>query len=90
MVEITPPRRSLGRDWVSVSPSRLTPEMWQRAALAADETKFLELRLDSLAFPGLKDFLAAHRDVTAIATSGCKEAGGHFRPPYRPARNQSR
>ncbi len=89
MVEITSapavPRPRLGKLCVAIQAA--TPaEMWQRAASAADETKFLELRLDSLAkpataLPGLKDFLAAHRDVTAIATLRRKEAGGHFVGP---------
>jgi 3-dehydroquinate dehydratase / shikimate dehydrogenase len=52
-----------------------------RGALA--DSKFLEFRLDSLpkpaaALPQLKEFLAEHRDVTAIATCRRKEFGGNF------------
>jgi 3-dehydroquinate dehydratase/shikimate dehydrogenase len=46
--------------------------MMERAEAALRDSKFLEFRLDSLpnpaALPKLKEFLAAHRDVTAIAT----------------------
>lgn len=48
------------------------------------DNSFIEIRLDylskpALVFPKLKQFFAAHRDVTAIAT--CRRAvnGGHFR-----------
>ncbi|PYV48490.1 MAG: shikimate dehydrogenase [Acidobacteria bacterium] len=48
------------------------------------DNSFIEIRLDylskpALAFPRLKQFFAAHRDITAIAT--CRRAvnGGHFR-----------
>src|SRR5689334_21443397 len=48
------------------------------------DNSFIEIRLDYLAkpalvLPKLKQFFAAHRDVTAIAT--CRRAvnGGHFR-----------
>src|ERR1035438_6089551 len=58
-------------------------EMLERAASALADSKFLEFRLDSLAkpaaaLPGLKEFLADHRDVTAIATCQQKAHGGHF------------
>ncbi len=58
-------------------------EMMERAAKALKQAKFLELRLDSLAQPGtvlsaVEDFLAEHRDVTAIATCRRKTHGGNF------------
>ena len=70
MVEIVPPasvpRPRLGELCVAIQAS--TPaEMWPRAATAAVDAKFLELRLDTLpkplaAIPGLQEFLASHRD----------------------------
>jgi 3-dehydroquinate dehydratase / shikimate dehydrogenase len=59
------------------------PELIERAEAALADAKFLEFRLDSLpkpatALPDLRDFLAAHRDVTAIATCRRKLFGGHF------------
>ena len=77
-----PSRPRLGKLCVAIQGT--TPdEIWQRAASVADETHFVEFRLDSLpkppaALPGLKDFLSAHRDVTAIATCRRKQFGGHF------------
>jgi 3-dehydroquinate dehydratase/shikimate dehydrogenase len=58
-------------------------ELIERAEAALADTKFLEFRLDSLpkpvtALPNLRDFLATHRDVTAIATCRRKLFGGHF------------
>ena len=58
-------------------------EMLERAEAALRDSKFLEFRLDSLskpaaALPMLRDFLAAHRDVTAIATCRRKPFGGNF------------
>jgi 3-dehydroquinate dehydratase/shikimate dehydrogenase len=58
-------------------------ELFGRAEAALKDAHFLELRLDSLAkpataLPQLRKFLAAHRDVTAIATCRRKEFGGHF------------
>ncbi|MGD0627863.1 MAG: shikimate dehydrogenase [Terracidiphilus sp.] len=58
-------------------------EMVERAIAALADTKFIEFRLDSLAkpveaLPALKEFLSAHRDVTAIATCRRKHFGGHF------------
>ncbi len=74
------PRLRVGKLCVAIQGA--TPaEMWERAA--AQETKFVEFRLDALpkpasALPGLKEFLAGHRDVTAIATCRRKQFGGHF------------
>jgi len=74
------PRLRVGKLCVAIQGA--TPaEMWERAG--AQETKFIEFRLDALpkpasALPGLKEFLAGHRDVTAIATCRRKQFGGHF------------
>ena len=76
------PRSRLARLCVAIQGS--TPaELFSRAEAALKEAHFLELRLDSLpkpaaALPKLKDFLAAHRDVTAIGTCRRKDHGGHF------------
>jgi 3-dehydroquinate dehydratase/shikimate dehydrogenase len=76
------PRPRLGKLCVAIQAT--TPaEMWERGTTAAEETKFLEFRLDALAkpaaaLPGLKDFLAAHRDVSSIVTCRRKAFGGHF------------
>jgi 3-dehydroquinate dehydratase/shikimate dehydrogenase len=58
-------------------------EMVERAAAALADARFLEFRLDSLAkpaaaLPKIKEFLEAHRDVTAIATCRRKAHGGSF------------
>ena len=79
------PRMRLGKLCVAIQGT--TPdELWKRALAVAPETRFVEFRLDSLAkpaaaLPGLKDFLAAHRDFTAIATCRRKEFGGQFTGP---------
>jgi 3-dehydroquinate dehydratase/shikimate dehydrogenase len=57
--------------------------MMERAAAALADSRFLEFRLDSLAkpaaaLPKIKEFLAANRDVIAIATCRRKQFGGHF------------
>jgi 3-dehydroquinate dehydratase / shikimate dehydrogenase len=58
-------------------------ELMERAKSALAESRFIELRLDSLpkpaaAIPKLKQFLADHRDATLIATCRRKQFGGHF------------
>lgn len=58
-------------------------ELIDRAEAALKDTRFVELRLDSLpkplnAIPYLKQFLSEHRDMTAIATCRRKEYGGNF------------
>src|SRR5580704_16290489 len=58
-------------------------EIFARAESAVKDAKFLEFRLDSLSKPAaaispMKEFLAGHRDVTAIATCRRKEFGGSF------------
>jgi 3-dehydroquinate dehydratase / shikimate dehydrogenase len=59
------------------------PEMLDRAEAALADSRFLELRLDSLPKPAavldkLKKFLDQHRDVIAIATCRRKAHGGNF------------
>ncbi len=63
----------------AASPSELT----ERAETALRDSKFLEFRLDFLpkpaaTLPSLKQFFAAHRDATAIATCRRKKNGGRF------------
>jgi 3-dehydroquinate dehydratase / shikimate dehydrogenase len=58
-------------------------ELMERAETALKDSKFLEFRLDSLPKPAsslvyLKQFLAEHREVTAIATCRRKAFGGGF------------
>jgi 3-dehydroquinate dehydratase/shikimate dehydrogenase len=58
-------------------------ELMERAEGALADSKFLELRLDSLpkplaVLPKVKEFLDGHRDVTVIATCRRKEFGGSF------------
>jgi 3-dehydroquinate dehydratase/shikimate dehydrogenase len=58
-------------------------ELIERAEAALTDSKFLEFRLDTLpkpasALPKVKEFLAAHRDTTVIATCRRKHFGGHF------------
>jgi 3-dehydroquinate dehydratase/shikimate dehydrogenase len=82
---IPPPavlRLRLGKVCVAVqggSPAELV----ERAEAALKDSKFLEFRLDSLpkpaaALPRLKEFLAEHREVTAIATCRRRNNGGNF------------
>jgi 3-dehydroquinate dehydratase/shikimate dehydrogenase len=76
------PRLHLGKLCVAIQAS--TPaELMEHAERAFQETKFLEFRLDFLPrpaalLPDLKEFLAGHRDATAIATCRRKDNGGHF------------
>jgi 3-dehydroquinate dehydratase/shikimate dehydrogenase len=61
-------------------------ELMERAEAEVKDFRFLEFRLDSLprpavALPYLKQFLAEHRDVTAIATCRRKPLGGGFDGP---------
>lgn len=58
-------------------------ELIERAQMALADSKFLEFRLDSLAkpaaaLPKVAEFLAAHRDVTVIATCRRAPNGGNF------------
>ncbi len=58
-------------------------EMIDRAKAALKDSAFMEFRLDSLSKPAtalapIKEFLAAHREVVAIATCRRKQFGGQF------------
>ncbi len=58
-------------------------ELLERANTALRDSTFFEFRLDFLpkpllALPKIKEFLAAHREVTAIATCRRKANGGGF------------
>lgn len=76
------PRLRLGKLCVAIQAA--TPQqMWARAQTAADETHFVEFRLDSLpkpaaALPGLHSLLASRRDLSSIATCRRKAHGGSF------------
>ncbi len=76
------PRLRVGRLCVAIQANSVA-ELIERADAALADSKFLEFRLDSLAksaaaLPRLKEFLAAHREVTAIATCRRKQFGGGF------------
>ena len=75
-------RPRLGRLCIAVQ-GATAAELFARAEAALKDARFVELRLDSVAkpaaaLPQLRSFLAAHRDVTAIATCRRKENGGKF------------
>ena len=78
----TGPRMRVGKVCVAVQGS--TPaELLSRAEAAISDVRFIELRLDAIAkpaaaLPKVKEFLAEHRDVLAIATCRRKAAGGGF------------
>ena len=78
----TVPRLRLPKLCVSLQGA--TPaELFARAEAVLNETRFLEFRLDLLAkpaaaLPQLKELLARHRDVMALATCRRKEHGGGF------------
>lgn len=79
------PRLRLGKVCVAIkggSPA----ELMERSELALKDSHFLEFRLDSLLkplaiLPYLRQFLAEHRNVTAIATCRRKSFGGGFDGP---------
>ena len=76
------PRLRPGKLCVAIQ-AETPAEMMERATAALGDAKFLEFRLDSLAKPAggllkVKEFLAEHRDVTAVATCRRKENTGHF------------
>ena len=80
-----PPRLRLGKLCVALQASS-PAELMDAAEAASKHFKFLELRLDSLskpasALPYVKQFLAEHKDVTAIATCRRKAHGGGFDGP---------
>jgi 3-dehydroquinate dehydratase/shikimate dehydrogenase len=76
------PRLRVGKVCVAIqggSPA----ELMERAETALKDSRFLEFRLDFLpkplaVLPYLRQFLAEHRDVTAIATCRRKAFGGGF------------
>ncbi len=75
-------RLRLGKMCVAIQGSSPN-ELLERAEAALKDSHFLEFRLDLLpkppaALPRLKEFLAAHREVTAIATCRRKGNGGGF------------
>ena len=76
------PRLHLGKICVAIQ-AQTPAEMLERAEKALEDTRFLEFRLDSLhrpsaVLPELGTFMAAHRDVAAIATCRRKDNGGNF------------
>ena len=76
------PRARLARLCVAVQ-GATAAELLGRAEAVLKDAHFLEFRLDSLAkppaaLPQLRNFLATHRDVTAIATCRRKQSGGSF------------
>ncbi|MGI8771483.1 MAG: shikimate dehydrogenase [Acidobacteriaceae bacterium] len=75
-------RGRMGRVCIAVTGSSVV-EMLERAAAAASDYPFLELRLDYLnnplaALPKLKQFLEERSDLVAIATCRRTEGGGRF------------
>jgi 3-dehydroquinate dehydratase/shikimate dehydrogenase len=73
---------NLGKLCVAIQASS-AEELIERAASALTDSRFLEFRLDSLAkpasaLPKVKQFLAAHRDTTVLATCRRKQFGGLF------------
>ena len=76
------PRLRLGKLCVAI-PASSPAEMVERAEASLKDSHFFEFRLDSLSkpvavLPYIKQFLAEHREVTAIATCRRKENGGNF------------
>ncbi len=80
-----PPRMrlsNLGKLCVAIQASS-PAELIERAEAALADSRFLEFRLDSLpkpasALPKVKEFLAAHRDATVLATCRRMHFGGQF------------
>jgi 3-dehydroquinate dehydratase/shikimate dehydrogenase len=73
---------NLGKLCVAIQASS-PAELIERAESALADSRFLEFRLDSLpkpasALPKVKEFLAAHRDATVLATCRRKHFGGQF------------
>ncbi|HZB89480.1 MAG TPA: shikimate dehydrogenase [Terracidiphilus sp.] len=76
------PRLRLGKLCVAIQ-AGAPAEMFDHAEEALKDSRFFEFRLDYLskplaALPYLKQFMAEHRDVSAIATCRRKPNGGHF------------
>jgi 3-dehydroquinate dehydratase/shikimate dehydrogenase len=79
---LRPRLANLGKLCVAIQAGS-TVELIERAAAALADSKFLELRFDSLPKPAaaltkVAEFLVAHRDATAIATCRRKENSGNF------------
>ncbi|MGD0680888.1 MAG: shikimate dehydrogenase [Terracidiphilus sp.] len=80
----TPRMRLINLGKLCVAIQAVSPqELIERAVAALPESRFLEFRLDLLpkpasAIPKVKEFLAAHRDATVLATCRRKQFGGHF------------
>jgi 3-dehydroquinate dehydratase/shikimate dehydrogenase len=79
---LAPPRLRVGKLCVAIQ-AHSPAELIERAEAGLADSKFLEFRLDSLpkpaaALPQVKEFLASHREVTAIATCRRKAFGGQF------------
>jgi len=79
-VPAAPPRLRTGKLCIAIQATS-PAEMFSRAEAALKDARFFEFRLDSLPKPAaalapLKEFLANHRDVTAIATCRRKDFGG--------------
>jgi len=78
-------RSRVGRICVALSGANVD-ELLQRAEAALPESQFLEFRLDNLvpgenperAIAPIAEFLAAHKEVVAIATCRRKKFGGGF------------
>jgi 3-dehydroquinate dehydratase/shikimate dehydrogenase len=76
------PRLRVGKLCVAIQASAVE-ELFARAEAALADSKFLELRLDSLphpaeALPKVEEFLDRHRDAMVIATCRRKPFGGNF------------
>jgi 3-dehydroquinate dehydratase/shikimate dehydrogenase len=76
------PRLHLGKICIAIQ-GRTPAEMMERAEKALADSRFVEFRMDSLPrpagiLPDLKNFMAGHRDVIAIATCRRKDNGGNF------------
>jgi len=76
------PRLRVGKLCVAIQAGSVE-ELFARAEAALADSKFLELRLDSLphpdeALPKVGEFLARHRDAMVIATCRRQSFGGNF------------
>ena len=86
---VSPRLRLANMGKLCIAIQAVSPEdLIKRAAAALPESRLLEFRLDSLpkpasALPPVKQFLAAHRDATVIATCRRKQFGGQFAGPLK-------
>ncbi len=81
----TSPRVRVGKLCVAIQAGS-PAEMMERATAALKDSKFsnsgwIHCPNAAAALPHLKEFLAAQREVTAIATCRRKQFGGHFEGP---------